>query len=237
MTRVIDNEKLIARNTQIGRYASGAGLVVLLGGLVFSFLQRENDALYWVPLVTLLIGFLLSNVGIYYANRFVRSPRAHESIANALKGLSNDEYDLYNYYFPAPHVLLAPSGIYTFVTRFQSGEVVWNSRRKRIDHKGASLFRSIFGQEGMGDPFREALADKEGMENYLRQRLNTDEIPPVHPVVLFIDPKADVEEMPEAPVPVLTVKNLKQTLRNASRAERVLDIDEIDALEEAIGLE
>ena len=95
--RDIPNITHIKRSRRIGQYTSITGLVVLVGGLVYSFLQNANvdpeatvnpiaDPLAYIPFVTLFIGFVLSNVGICFSNRYVRPPVPHISLEKALKG-------------------------------------------------------------------------------------------------------------------------------------------------------
>ena len=54
--RLITNDPLVKRNATIGKYAAGAGLIVLLAGLLVSFYGRDNPLLQTIPLVTLIVG-------------------------------------------------------------------------------------------------------------------------------------------------------------------------------------
>src|SRR5690348_14839638 len=105
--RLITNEKVVKRNAAIGKYATIAGLVILIGGVVVSLnTQTSNNPAYqWIPLGTLIVGFILSNVGTYYMNRFGREPRSDTALDGALKGF-DDKYRLYNYYLPGSHFLV-----------------------------------------------------------------------------------------------------------------------------------
>lgn len=206
--RLVTNEPLVKRNATIGRYGSAAGLVVLVGGLIVSFYGRDNPLLQTVPFVTLVIGFLLSNAGIYFTNRYGRNPRADTTLAGALKGF-DDRYSLYNYYLPAPHFLITPNAIYSVTAKHQSGVVQWDG--KRWKHKNANFFLTFFGQEGLSNPNAEAAADADNVAKYLAQKVGGD-IPPVQPLIVFFNDKVEIEgENP--PIPALHVKQLKEYLR------------------------
>jgi hypothetical protein len=81
---IIKNDRLINRNSRIGQIASIAGLIVLGGGLFISFTRPE---MFSISLIALLVGFGLSQIGIYFANRWGRHPRPDEILDAALKGL------------------------------------------------------------------------------------------------------------------------------------------------------
>ncbi|MBM4422011.1 MAG: hypothetical protein FJ030_01300 [Chloroflexi bacterium] len=228
--RLITNEPLIKRNAAIGKYAASAGLVVLVGGLVVSFTARDNPQLQLVPFYTLIVGFILSNVGIYFANRFVREPRADKTIEAALKGL-DDKYHLYNYRLPAPHVLIGPSGIFALVPKFQAGEVIWDG--KRWNHKGSNFILSLFGQESLANPNAEAAAEASRVANALGKKIGGD-IPPVQAIIVFYNPKVAIQaENP--PIPALYVKQLKDFIRKLPKGP-TLSAEQIEKLDGALGL-
>ncbi|MDX1437131.1 MAG: hypothetical protein R3335_09985, partial [Anaerolineales bacterium] len=119
--RIVSNDGLIKRNARIGQFASIVGLLVLGGGLFISFQAPEQFTLSWGAL---LIGFVLSQVGLYFTNRWGRSPRPDEELSKALKGLTQ-EYTLYHYSTPARHVLLGPAGIWVLSAHQQNGEITY----------------------------------------------------------------------------------------------------------------
>ena len=104
--RIISNEKLIKRNNRIGTYLTFGSLAVLIGGLALSFLAPPQYISY--SFLALILGFILSQVGIYMGNRYGRKPRPDESISAALKGL-DDKYSLYHYMTPVSHLLVGPA--------------------------------------------------------------------------------------------------------------------------------
>lgn len=225
--RLITNEPLIKRNAAIGKYAATSGLVILVGGLVVSLFKPEYQ---FVPFITLIIGFILSNVGIYFSNRYVRQPRPDKSVEGALKGF-DDKYALYQYRLPASHVLVCPSGVFVIVPKFQSGTIAWDG--KRWKHKGGSVFLSLFGQEGLGNPNAEAAAEVESLSRYLAKNVEGD-LPPAQAIIAFYNPKATIEAK-DAPIPAMHVKQLKEYLRKLPKGPTLMPA-QVEKLDEALGL-
>jgi hypothetical protein len=229
--RLVTNEPLIKRNAAIGKYSATGGLIVLLGGLAVSFFKQNDPQWQFVPFVTLIVGFILSNVGIYYSNRYVRPPRPDQALEAALKGF-DDRYHLYHYRASTPHMLICPAGVFALVAKFQSGEVAWDGKRwKQI--KGGSFIRSFFGQESLGNPNAEAAGEVESLSHFLAKKIGPD-VPPVQAVVVFYSPNVTVNAK-DAPVPAVHVKQLKEHLRKLPKGP-TLSSDQIARLDEALGL-
>ena len=72
------NEGYVKRRSAIGKWTSLLGLVILAVGLVISLRSFKSLTQLYISLVSLLVGFILSNVGIYYANRYMRVDRPAE---------------------------------------------------------------------------------------------------------------------------------------------------------------
>jgi len=228
--RLITNDPLIKRNATIGKYAATGGLVVLVGGLVISLIKKEPE---WqlVPFITLVAGFILSNVGIYMSNRYVRLPRPDQTLDGALKGF-DDRYLLYHYRTPTPHVLICPAGVFTFLLKFQPGEVLWDGNRWR-QSKGGNFLMSLFGQEGLGNPNAEAASEVEALSRFLSKKLGMD-VPPVQAIIVFYNPNVTVNAK-DAPLPAVHIKQLKEHLRKLPKGP-TLSNDQIAKIDEAIGI-
>src|SRR5512136_1316798 len=106
--KIVTNEKLIKRNARIGRYTTMAALVILGIGAYITFTMPDKFA---YSLGALLVGFFLSQMGIYFGNRWGRSPRPDEVMDKNLKGLGR-EYTIYHFSTPASHLLVGPAGIW-----------------------------------------------------------------------------------------------------------------------------
>lgn len=223
--KVFSNEKLIKRNALFSKALSALGLIVLLSGLAASFLRPEWYAL---PFYTLIIGFTISNVGMFLANRYVREPRPDRALTTATKGL-DDRHRLYHYRFPAHHTLVTPSGVYAITAKFQGGSVEWDDNHKRLRHSGVSIFRRFFGQESLGRPLIEAGAEAQRLAKFLAKQFG-ENAPPVFPLLVFTNPKVDFGSMKATPIPVLKAKRLNPYLRKRPQSN-TLSETQLEALD------
>ncbi len=207
--RVITNEKFIARNARIGRWASMAALIILGAGVYLTFAHPE--LVVWT-FVALIVGFMLSQVGIYFSSRWAKPPRIDQQITKALKGLSR-EYTLYHYSTPASHLLVGPAGIFVFIPRYQRGKITY-SKGKWRQHGGPFLwYLRLFAQEGIGRPDLEIEAETKAVRKALEAIFeDTDELPPITPILVFTNPQAEVDAE-NAPVPTLKIEDLKKFLK------------------------
>ena len=214
--QVITNEKLIKNRARLGRIASFAGLAILILGLVASLSPHELlTSTQWMlaSFGCLFVGFLLSQIGIYNANRWVKEPRADQTLDKILKGFG-DRYHLYNYVLPASHVLLAPFGLCVINPKHQAGQVRCEGERWHHESGWKRILR-LFGQEGLGKPTKEVRAEVEKLRRFLAQRLPDNDIP-VEWVVVFTNPQVDLETESPA-VPVLDGTQFKLFLRDLSK--------------------
>jgi hypothetical protein len=214
--KIVTNIKLIKRNAKIGQFTSIGALVVLGIGLYISFKMPDK---FGYSLVALLLGFFMSQIGMYYGNRWGRSPRPDELIDKGLKGLGR-EYTIYHYKTPAAHLLVGPAGLWTLMPYYQSGKIIYE--KKRWKSKGGGFLQSylrLFGQENMGRPEIESETEIEATRRYLLKILpEGSEIPPINALLLFTSPKVDLN-VEEAPLPAITPKDLKDFMREKSKIE------------------
>jgi hypothetical protein len=215
--RVTVNEKFLQRRAQIARYSTLVGLGVLFLGLILSF----NQQYYYWSLPALIIGFILANLSGFNSNRYVKETRPDQSLAKALKGFDNT-YHLFNYTAPIPHVLLTPSQVYALLIKPQDGVIRQTGKRWRRDFNLRRLFL-FFGEEGVGNPPREAIAAADRLKSALDEAFD-EEAPLVAPLVVFTNPNAQLvmAESPEEEtdeVPILTGANLKKYIRAQPKGE------------------
>jgi hypothetical protein len=224
--QVSTNEKLIARRRRIGTYASFGGLGVLVVGMISSFQVQY----LWYSLIALVAGFLLAQFGNYNLRRWGRTPRPDQVIEVALKGF-DDRYHLYSWSLPAPLVLLSPQGVYSFVTRDQTGEItVHGSQWRSKFNLGRALL--AFAQEGMGNPTNEALGGAGRLDDWIKAEL--PDLPvEVQAAVVFINPRAQLQ-VSEPTVPVMDAASLKKWLRGAGKGTNLKSAD-YKALEALFG--
>lgn len=219
--KVLSNEKVIKRNTQIGKYASLAALLILAGGMVISFTMQEQ---VYIAFGALMVGFVLSQFGIYFGTRFGRRPRTDERITAALKGLTKD-YTLYHYLAPVNHLLVGPPGIWILEAYHQRGTITYEKNRWRQKGGGFLLgYLKIFAQEGLGRPDLEVQADLDTLRDALKKSLG-DNLPPLNAALLFYDPRADIQA-DEAPHPTMKIDQLKDFLRKRAK-ENPLPLEQV----------
>lgn len=219
--KVLSNEKIIKRNTQIGKYASLAALLILAGGMVISFTMQEQ---VYIAFGALMVGFVLSQFGIYFGTRFGRRPRPDERITAALKGLTKD-YTLYHYLAPVNHLLVGPAGIWILEPYHQRGTITYEKNRWRQKGGGFLLgYLKIFAQEGLGRPDLEVQTDLDTLRDALKKSLG-DNLPPLNAALLFYDPRADIQA-DEAPHPTMKIDQLKDFLRKRAK-ENPLPLEQV----------
>ncbi len=208
--RIYKNESFIRRRARIGQWLFWLALGALAAGMLVSFRWPQYTL---VPLIALVAGFVLAQIGTYYLNRYVRPDRPDVSLSAALKGFS-DHYALYHYLSPASHVMLGPEACYVFVVKLQDGQIIIRDGR---GYEPLTLWRLItfFGRESVGDVAREAQAEVGALMRFLSQHLPGVQVP-VTPVVVFVHPKAQLT-VQSSTVPVLHAKQLKDWLRGPGK--------------------
>lgn len=226
------NEKLVKRNARIAQISMLAGLIVLIGGMIISFRNPEQFSL---SLLALVIGFALSQVGIYFGNRWGRRPRPDEVLNQALKGLDG-RYSLYHYLTPTAHLLVGPAGVWVLFPRNQRGTITYEKGRWR--QRGGGLVMSylkFFAQEGLGRPDLEFQNDFYRLEQYFKKLLGEENLPVIHGALVFTNDKAVIdipEDSEQPPVPTLPVGKLKEYLRKFAKSkpitlDKALDIQKL----------
>ncbi len=209
--RLTTNDKLIERQSKIARYASFAGLAILLGSLIISFQSGGNLLLSYV---SLFVGFGLAYFGAVLANKYIKEPRADHALAKALKGFDN-KHHLYNYLLPAPHVLLTPTGVLVFKVKSNDGAIFCRGDKWRNTWQWTRLLGGM-GQEPLGNPSADLRADIEKIKQLLANKLEGAAAMPVDGYVVFTSPRAQLS-LEEPSVPVVRVEELKETLRKTKR--------------------
>jgi hypothetical protein len=206
--RTITNEARIARGARLGKIATLAGLGFLVGGLIIS-LVTQGSPLLWLSLVCLALGLLVSSVGTFNMNRWVREPRADQALAQSLKGF-DDRYQLYNYLLPAPHVLLSPMGLYVLTAMGQDGMIRCVGDKFRRDFSVGRVFR-FMADEGLGKPFVEGDEQVRALKKYLEEN-EIDQDVQIQNVLVFHNPRAQLA-LSDPVRPVVIPKALKRAIR------------------------
>jgi hypothetical protein len=226
--KVFTNDRLIKRNGRVGQIATITGLLVLVGGMFISFRYPNFAGFAWIAL---LIGFALSQIGLYYGNRWGKRPRPDELIDQGLKGL-NDQYSIYHYLTPATHLLVGPSGLWVIMPYYQVGRIVYEKGRWK--QKGGGFMQRYlraFAQEGVGRPDLEAPAEVQAISKFLNKRIPEKEMPNATPALVFTNEKV-ILDVEDAPILTLPLKKLKEAVRKAAKdkplsPEQIQEINEL----------
>jgi hypothetical protein len=214
---IIRNDRLILRNSRIAMITTFGGLLVLMGGLLISFKFPTQMGLSWAAL---MLGFLLSQIGIYFSNRWSRRPRPDELLDTAFKGLDKRN-TLYHYTTPAPHVLVGPTGLWVIMPYYQRGTI--SSSNGRLIQKGnmGLAFLKVFAQEGLGRPDLEVSGAIEALQKYLKKRMPENDIPPIQTAIVFTNPKVElsIQKDDVLPAPTILLKELKSLIRKEGKSK------------------
>ncbi|MBN1314180.1 MAG: hypothetical protein JXA42_01890 [Anaerolineales bacterium] len=229
--QIVRDETLIQKRKKIGQVTSILGMVILLAGMsVYWFGPRMNLSVQlslYLPFIALMVGFILSNIGIFFTNRWGRSPRPDEIIDASLKGLSKDN-KIYHYILPLPHILLTPKGIITFVSRIEAGNYSVEGEKWRQQLTMTRILRFL-GQEGLGNPTREARDQIVQVEKFINKYIEELKEIPIFPCIVFLAENVNLE-IGETEIPVVRATKLKGFVR--SLEGKNIAQQEYDMLEE-----
>jgi hypothetical protein len=215
--KIIKNEKLIKRNGMIGNWISLGALVILGGGMYISFKRTD---LFIYSLFALLIGFTLTQIGIYMGNKFGRSPRPDEKLDAALKGLQND-FVMYHYTTPVSHLLVGPAGVWVVLPFHQRGQVMFKKNRWRMSGGGfLQNYMRIFGQEGLGRPDIEVDNEIRSLKTYLSKKMDEPEIPEINALMVFTNDNVEIDGE-DSPVLALKLKQVKEFMRQKAKEKKL----------------
>ncbi|HVN54208.1 MAG TPA: hypothetical protein VMT46_07750 [Anaerolineaceae bacterium] len=228
--RIVTNEALIQRNKRIGQIATFSSLAILAAGLILSFSSPNNPNRIILSYVALIVGFIVSQVGIYFGNRWGRSPRPDELLTQGLKGL-DDRYTLYHYTTPASHLLLGPPGIWVLLPYRQGGVISYENGRYR--QKGGNWYLKIFGQEGLGRPDVDATNQVQDVKKLLEKELPEGNALDVNALLVFTNEKVELN-LEDAPIPGMTLKKIKDTIRKKGK-DAALTQEQVKVIAGAFG--
>jgi len=215
--KIIKNEKLIKRNRQIGQWTSIGALVVLGLGMYVSF--NRND-LFIYSLAALLIGFTLTQIGMFMGNRYGRSPRPDEKLDAGLKGLQN-EFVMYHYTTPASHLLVGPAGIWVLLPFHQRGQVTYQKNRWKLS--GGGFFQGymrIFGQENIGRPDIEMDNEIRSVKKYLAKKMDELEIPEINALLVFTHDDVEINAE-DTKILAMKLKGIKEFFRKRAKEKPI----------------
>ncbi len=217
--RSVLNAEFLKKQLKIAQRTSIAGLALFAVGMYLTVAVPQ--AITWA-FIALIAGFLISQVGIYFGNRYGRQPRVDQVLDRALKGLGNN-HTLYHYATPAGHVIIGPSGVWVLVVKYQQGRIRYHKGKWRQKGGPVLWYLRLFAQEGLGRPDLEVREEVKLIRKALEEGLGAEEAEriPVEPVLVFTSPKAQLEDVAEAPVPAVKPEGLKEFFRERLKQKRL----------------
>jgi hypothetical protein len=228
--KIYRNEKLIKRNARIGQIASLGGLGILILGMVINIYRQD---LIEVALGSLLLGFLLSQVGIFFGNRWGRRPLPDERIDAALKGF-DDRWSIYHYCSPVNHLLVGPGGIWVLLPYYQQGKITYN--KGRWSASGGGLIRwymRFFFQEGLGRPELEAVDEVKVMKRFVDSSVTEIQKAEIQALLVFTHENVEIDAPEDAPADAVKIKDLKEFIRKQAKRTS-LAITKVETITQAI---
>jgi hypothetical protein len=227
--KIIKNEKLIKRNGQIGQYTSLGALVVLGLGMYISFTRTE---LFAYSIAALLLGFTLTQIGMYMGNRYGRSPRPDEKLDAGLKGLQN-EFVMYHYKSPASHLLVGPAGVWVLLPYHQRGQIAFKKNRWRNSGGGfLQGYMRIFGQESIGRPDIEMDSEIKAVKKYFAKQMDGSGTPEINAMMVFTSDDVEIDAG-DAEVTAMKLKQVKDFFRQKAK-EKVLSATQLAAIKSVL---
>ena len=216
--QIIRNDKLIKRNARISAFTSLGGLGVLIAGLVVSFSRPELVVWAWG---SLLLGFILTQVGLYFGNRWGRKPRPDELLDTGLKGL-DDRYTIYHYNSPVAHLLIGPAGLWILIPYHQSGRISYEKGKWRLRGGGfLQGYLRLFAQEGLGRPDLDALQEIEAMRRFFKKYLPDLSMPEFQTALVITNEKAEIA-VTDPPIPIVSLKKVKELVRKSAKEKGLI---------------
>ena len=204
------NQALAARRRRQALLCSGAGIVILVLGLVFNLQGRFGPAY-----LALLLGTIASWLGVVLADRWVALPRPNKVLEEGLRRCEGRLYHLYHWTLPPDHVLLAPWGLTVFHTVGHDGAALVDGPRWRdLRPIWRRLLR--FARRPVRHP-RELIAlDVQALRSALASCDPALAEVPIRAVAVFTHPQARLtRKAAEEDLPVLLPAELDAWAQNA----------------------
>lgn len=226
--KIYRNQKVIQRG-KIKGVSSGFLAILILGGGIYVNFQYQNGGI--LSFLALVFGYLLSQVSVFYTNRFGRSPRLDEQIDQALKGL-DDRYGLYHYQSPVSHLLVGPAGVWILLPYIQRGRITYEEEKQRWKRVGGNLYLKYFAQDSIGRPSREIQKGKKKLARFL-DNIPGITTPEIKAALVFTDENAQVEAE-NAPSPTLHINQLKKMVRKEAKGKESLSMTVAQTIQDAL---
>jgi hypothetical protein len=226
---VIRDEQRIARMRTLAKWLSLIGFLFLVAGLVMVLVVPDTERIIVYQLMALFAGWILSQIGTYLAHRYLRKPRPDEILDEAVKKTVRNGR-MYHYVLPAPHVLLTPHGVIVLAAKFQGGNISV-SEDDKWKQTGVGL-RKYFGQEGLGNPTREAESMVQALAAYINKHAPTVDEVPMAALIVFTAKEIKKLDVADSRIPAMHHTKVKGYLKQQWSLEQIAAAD-YEALRQA----
>lgn len=214
--KLVRNEKHISRNKLIGKLLTFASLGILGLGLYFAFKPDITNAILY-SYICLIVGFILTQIGLNFVNRYGRSPRYDEIFGTAFEKLRH-EYTYYVYSTPLPMLLMGPCRIWMPIPVNATGEISFQNGK--WVHKTRNRIQKMMGQDSVGKPDREVAEASAAFSKYLTEKgIPAEMHPELKPIMVVYLKETQLGDVSTAPYPVVEMEDLKRLIRRVDREE------------------
>jgi hypothetical protein len=223
------NERLVRRNSLLGKIFVWGGLGIVIGSVVISLQSQETLNPY------VFMGFLgvfITQAGTMLTNRWGREPRLDEVMSEALKGL-DDRFAMFHYLLRVDHALFTPNGVFVLVPRPEDGTIDYQEGKWFQHREKSGLFRRG-GARDIAGLDRQAQSGINKLQRRLSKSLSEGAMPDVKSVLVFFHSDAIIKAQDSYHTAV-HVKKLKAWLRKLPKS-RGLAQHQIDDLASSLGL-
>ncbi len=211
--KIVSNEKVIARNSRAGFWATLLyPVVIALGAL--TLLSPQGNGFLAVALIALGLVFRQASLTL---TRYGRG--ADLSLNETLKKL-DDQYTLYHFSTPVSHLLVGQAGIWILLPRYVQGRVTFDEKRDRwkLERLKRQGLRGLFA-EGIGRPDMEIVAEAGSLDRYLQKRWTSEDSPYLQAAIVLMDPKSEAAT-PNAPIPTVHLSKLREFIRQKEKDDK-----------------
>ncbi len=214
--KLVRNDKHISRNKLIGKLLTFASLGILGLGLYFAFKPDITNAILY-SYICLIVGFILTQIGLNFVNRYGRSPRYDEIFGTAFEKLRH-EYTYYVYSTPLPMLLMGPCRIWMPMPVNATGEISFQNGK--WVHKTRNRIQKMMGQDSVGKPDREVAEASAAFSKYLTEKgIPAEMHPELRPIMVVYLKETQLGDVSTAPYPVVEMEDLKRHIRRVDREE------------------
>ena len=235
---IITNYQFIKTRQRLGSILSFIGIAVLVGGFLLT-LNNTNQSYQTLALISLPLGFAISQGGLYFANRFVRTPNTSDAIDQGFDRIGKKAgrgVRLYHYVLPTPHVILSPSGVIVIIPRFQGGTITADGYEWK---QKLGFFQRLFGQQTLPNPAVEAESRIKQIAGWISN--NVPELAetelPIAAIIVITRKEPDNLDLAKSTIPAVHYTKLKGLWKQSQQATDQMSEETYDQLQAAFDAE